>query len=169
MAETFIININLPKEEKYKILLEQVNYLFDPNDLIITSLSNFTAILKQSFDSFSWVGFYFLKNNYLYLGPFQGKIACTSIPVGKGVCGTSIKLKQTVVVPDVNQFPGHIACDSESRSEIVIPVIKNDALLGVLDIDSTLYNNFDETDKLYLENICNKFLNQVTLESFILS
>lgn len=168
MVETFSIDLSLSKEEKYKNIFGQIDYLFETEDMIITSLANFTAILKQSFDTFSWIGFYLLKNDFLYLGPFQGKIACTRIEIGKGVCGTSAKQKVAIIVPDVNQFPGHIACDSESKSEIVIPLLKNNTLLGVLDIDSTFYNNFDEIDKLNLEKICDKLLNKVSLESFIL-
>lgn len=168
MSENLIIDPSLSKKEKYQNILSQIDYLLDPDDLIITCLSNFTAILKQSFETFSWVGFYLIKNESLYLGPFQGKIACTRIEIGKGVCGTSAKQRDTIIVDDVNKFPGHIACDSDSKSEIVIPLLKNDMLLGVLDIDSIYFSNFDKTDKLYLEKICDKFLNKVSLESFIL-
>jgi GAF domain-containing protein len=169
MAESLFIDKSLPKEEKYKTVLDQINFLFDPDDHIITSLSNFTALLKQSFDTFSWVGFYLLKNNFLYLGPFQGKLACSRIEAGKGVCGTSVLLKKSIIVPDVNQFPGHIACDSDSKSEIVIPLDNGQQLFGVLDIDSTFYNNFDEIDKLYLEKLCNLFLQKLNFSNFILT
>lgn len=168
MAESLLIDKTLPKEEKYKLLVEQVNYLFDENDHVLSSLSNFTAVLKHLFDSFSWVGFYLLESDILHLGPFQGKLACTRINLGKGVCGTSAQMRESIIVPDVDKFPGHIACDSDSKSELVIPLIKDNFLFGVLDIDSTQYNNFDDMDKLYLEKICNLFLQKINLSSFVL-
>lgn len=141
------------KEETYQSLIKVVYSLVNDEDEWISLLSNFSALLKQSFDSFSWVGFYLLKNNRLILGPFQGKLACSFIEIGKGVCGTSAKDRKTLIVDDVNKFPGHIACDEDSKSEIVVPVFIDNELIGVLDIDSYNYSNFDETDKLYLEKL----------------
>ena len=115
-------------------------------------LANTCAALKEAF-GFFWVGFYFVENNKLILGPFQGSVACYSIRKGRGVCGTAWEKKQTLVVPDVDQFPGHIACSSLSRSEIVVPIIAGNEVKGVLDIDSDQLNTFDDTDKKYLEEV----------------
>lgn len=147
---------SLSKEEKYKSLLPQINSLIEDESNFIANISNITSVLKYSFDNFLWVGFYFLDNknqNALVLGPFQGRVACTRITIGKGVCGTSAERKETVIVEDVDKFPGHIVCDSLSKSEIVIPIFKNYEVIGVLDIDSNVLNNFDETDKKYLEEL----------------
>lgn len=141
-------------EEKYKLLFQQINGLLNSSEPLVTNFSNVSAALKQSFDKISWVGFYFLKNEILYLGPFQGKVACTRIKIGSGVCGTTVQTKVSQVVPDVHKFPGHIACDVESNSEIVIPILFNDKIYGVLDLDSTEFSAFDETDKIWLEKIC---------------
>jgi GAF domain-containing protein len=113
------------------------------------------AAIKQTFDKISWVGFYIFNGTELYLGPFQGKIACTRIALGRGVCGKSAVKKKSIIVPDVNKFADHIVCDESSRSEIVVPVLDNGNLFAVLDLDSTEYNSFGETDKHYLEEICN--------------
>jgi GAF domain-containing protein len=118
----------------------------------IANLANIAAVLHTTF-GFWWTGFYFVKNNELVLGPFQGPVACTRIGFGNGVCGTAWQQKQTIVVPDVHQFPGHIACSAASNSEIVVPVIVNNVVTMVLDIDSTDYACFDDTDKQYLEEI----------------
>ena len=145
-------------EEKYKLLIKQIKELLNRDDNLLTNLSNLTAALNQTFDKISWVGFYLYDKEKLYLGPFQGKVACTSIEIGKGVCGTAAANKETIIVPDVDKFPGHIVCDADSKSEIVVPIISNDGdLFGVLDLDSNQYNSFNETDKIYLEKIC-KFL-----------
>lgn len=162
MAEEFFIDKSLPDEKKYEELFPLLKNLLGRNDNFLSNLSNFTAALKQTFEKISWVGFYLFDGVNLYLGPFQGKIACTSIELGKGVCGTSALQQKTVIVPDVDKFPGHISCDSDSKSEIVIPIIKKgksdpsfkEILLGVLDLDSALYNSFTETDKKYLELLC---------------
>ncbi len=154
MGESLIINSNQSTEEKYKLLIKQLNNLLNKKDNFLSNLSNLTAALKQSFDKISWVGFYLFDGKRLYLGPFQGQVACTEIELGKGVCGTSAEKRESVIVPDVDKFPGHISCDTGSRSEIVIPVIKKGELFGVLDIDSYNYDSFDETDKKYLEEIC---------------
>lgn len=146
---------NLEKEEKYSLLYKQVQNLISKSNPIITNLSNIVAAIYHSFDTFSWVGFYLLKNDSLFLGPFQGKVACTIIKLGNGVCGTSAKTKKSIIVPDVNKFPGHIACDVESKSEVVIPLItKGNDLSGVLDIDSKAYSTFDNIDKAWLEKLC---------------
>lgn len=151
-----MLKVNLKtesKEETYESLIPLTQSLVSEEEEWISLLSNFTALLKQSFDSFSWVGFYLLKDGRLILGPFQGKVACSFIEIGKGVCGTSAKERKTIVVEDVDKFPGHIACDEGSRSEIVVPIFIDNKLIGVLDIDSYNYSNFDETDKLYLEKL----------------
>jgi GAF domain-containing protein len=157
MAEEIRIDKHLAEEEKYRLLISQVKSLLVREDNLISNLSNLTAVLKDTFEKVSWVGFYLFDGNKLYLGPFQGKVACTNIEIGKGVCGTSALKRETIIVPDVNKFPGHIFCDGNSKSEIVVPLIKNKKLLGVLDLDSHEYNSFKEVDKKYLEEIC-KFL-----------
>jgi len=141
------------KEEIYSELLPQIKSLIEDEPDLIANLANVTSALKQAFPSFSWVGFYLMKSGELVLGPFQGKLACTRIKIGSGVCGTSALRKETIIVPDVEKFPGHIYCDPDSKSEIVVPIIKNGEVLGVLDVDSYELNNFDEIDKLYLEKI----------------
>ncbi|MGA9295582.1 MAG: GAF domain-containing protein [Ignavibacteriaceae bacterium] len=155
MAETIVINNSLSAEEKYIGLSKQLRNLLNKNENLISNLANFTALLKQTFEKISWVGFYLFDGNELYLGPFQGKVACTIIQFGKGVCGTSAQKKETIIIPDVNQFSGHIFCDPDSKSEIVVPILKNDNLFGVLDLDSSSLNSFDETDKKYLEEFIN--------------
>ena len=153
MAESILIDKNLPPDNKYEELLKQVKSLLNKNDNLLSNLSNFTAALKQTFEKISWVGFYLYDNEKLYLGPFQGKVACTEIKIGSGVCGTAAKERKTVIVGDVDKFPGHIFCDADSKSEIVIPILKNGNLYGVLDLDSTEFNSFNETDKKYLEEM----------------
>jgi len=157
MTEEIRIDKYLAAEESYRLLVSQLKVLLSKEDNLISNLSNFTAAIKDTFEKVSWVGFYLFDKQKLYLGPFQGKVACTNIEIGKGVCGTSAEKRETIIVPDVDKFPGHIACDSNSKSEIVIPLIKDDRLLGVLDLDSHDYNSFGKTDKEYLEEIC-KFL-----------
>ena len=161
---TFELKISkgLSKEERYKLLLPQIDALIKDEINFIANISNITSVLRYSFDNFLWVGFYFTDNNNpgeLVLGPFQGRVACTRIKFGQGVCGTSAARKETIIVNDVNEFPGHIVCDSLSKSEIVVPVLKNDKVLGVLDIDSERYGNFDETDKKFLSKILENILN----------
>lgn len=155
MAEELIFSKNADKAKIYKEILPQIASLIQNETDLYANLANISAALKQSFDFF-WVGFYLVKNNELVLGPFQGPIACTRIAFGKGVCGTSWAQKQTITVPDVEQFPGHIACSSLSKSEIVIPKIeKNGDVSLVLDVDSDSLNSFDEVDKNFLEQIVN--------------
>ncbi len=141
------------KEEKYKTLFPQIEALISGEKDLVANLANITAALKQSF-GFLWVGFYLVKENELILGPFQGPIACTRIAFGKGVCGTAWKEKKTIVVDDVDKFPGHIACSSDSKSEIVVPVFKNGNVMMVLDMDSSELSSFDTTDEIYLDKIC---------------
>ncbi len=124
------------------------------NDYDITTLSNASALLNMYLIDINWVGFYLLKNNQLILGPFQGKVACTNIKIGRGVCGTCIQEEKTILVPNVHEFKGHIACDSASNSEICIPLYTNNKLYGLLDIDSPILNRFNEIDKINLEKIC---------------
>lgn len=141
------------KAEKYRELLPQLHALVDTEVNRIANLANIAAALKQTFNFF-WVGFYLIEEDELVLGPFQGPIACTRIRFGKGVCGTAWKEERTLIVPDVEQFPGHIACSSDSKSEIVVPVKRQGEVIGVLDIDSDALNSFDETDARFLEEIC---------------
>jgi GAF domain-containing protein len=155
LQEAIVIRSNLTDEEKYLELKKQLKSLISSKDHILSSLANCTAALKQTFEKTSWAGFYLLEGDCLYLGPFQGKVACTEIAIGKGVCGTAAEKKETIIVPDVNEFPGHIACDADSKSEIVIPIIKGDKVFGVLDLDSNSYGAFDLTDKKHLEDIVN--------------
>jgi L-methionine (R)-S-oxide reductase len=141
------------KAEKYLELIPQVKALLTYESDSIANLSNFVAALKQTFDFF-WVGFYLVKEDELVLAPFQGPIACTRIRKGKGVCGASWEQGKTILVPNVDEFPGHIACSSLSKSEIVIPLFKNNEVIGVLDVDSDQLNDFDEVDEKYLTELC---------------
>ena len=137
----------------YKSITSSIRELAGENLPAVTVLANISAILYSSFDKISWAGFYLYRENILYLGPFLGKPACTVIDVKNGVCGKAAREMKTVIVEDVNRFPGHIACDSDSRSEIVVPVISQGALLAVIDIDSHSYSSFGKTDRIYLEEI----------------
>lgn len=154
MAEN-LISVGESKEEKYRSLLPQIKLLIEGENDLIANTANICAALKQCFN-FLWVGFYFVRNNELVLGPFQGPIACTRIALGKGVCGTSWMKKETIIVADVDSFPGHIACSSLSKSEIVMPMFdKQNNVWAVLDIDSDSLNTFDKTDSYYLQEIIN--------------
>lgn len=135
-----------------ELLIKQIESMVDKNLPLVSNLSNVSAILNK-LDNINWCGFYLVKDNSLYLGPFQGDVACTIIPYGKGVCGTSFKLKETIIVDDVNKFAGHIACSSLSKSEIVTPIIKDDKVVAVIDIDSPIYNRFNQEDKIFLQKI----------------
>ncbi|TAH72747.1 MAG: GAF domain-containing protein [Anaerolineaceae bacterium] len=141
------------KQDSYKLIHAQLKSLLENETYVISNLGNASALLKLAIPDTNWVGFYLIQNNELLLGPFQGKPACIHIPIGKGVCGTAVSERKTQVVPDVHAFPGHIACDSESKSEIVIPIIVEDNIIGVLDIDSPVFNRFDEIDKEGLEEV----------------
>ena len=151
MAEDLTITQGT-KQEQYESLIPQIQGLLSGEPDLIANLANVTAALKEQF-GWLWVGFYLVKDNELVLGPFQGPVACTRIRKGRGVCGTSWAEKRTLVVEDVEKFPGHIACSSLSRSEIVVPMIKDDEVVGVLDVDSSYLSSFDETDKKFLEQI----------------
>ena len=140
------------KEDKYRSIIPQIKALINGESDLIANLANVSAALKEQFE-FLWIGFYLVKEAELVLGPFQGPVACTRIAFGKGVCGTSWKDKHALIVPDVDNFPGHIACSSASRSEIVLPVIRNEQVLAVLDVDSEQLNHFNETDQIYLQQI----------------
>ena len=153
MAEDLKIDTHLDKEEKYKQLIPQLSALLADEDDVIARQANFCAALKYGFDFF-WVGFYKVSGEELVLGPFQGPVACTRIAKGKGVCGTAWIEEKTLIVPDVDLFPGHIACSSLSRSEIVLPVFNSSGKVAlILDIDETEVNAFDEIDKKYLEQL----------------
>lgn len=152
MSHTLHITSASSKEETYKSLLPQIKGLLEGETDTIANFANVSAALKMTF-GFFWVGFYIVKKDELVLGPFQGTIACTRIKYGKGVCGTAWKEQRIVLVEDVNQFPGHIACDAASQSEIVIPLFRNDEVVAVLDIDSEHLNHFDDTDAHYLQQI----------------
>lgn len=139
------------KPELYKLLIEQLKALLEDEPYVIPNLSNASALLNGAMKDINWVGFYLINENELLLGPFQGKPACIHIPIGRGVCGSAVSRNITQLVPDVHAFPGHIACDSASRSEIVIPLRSGDKITGVLDIDSPIPDRFDEEDKKGLE------------------
>ena len=151
MAEDLLITKGT-KEQQYKSLLPQIKALLDGEPDLIANLANVVAALKEQFN-WLWVGFYLVKNDELVLGPFQGPVACTRIKKGKGVCGTSWAKAETFIVPDVENFPGHIACSSLSRSEIVIPLIRKGEVIGVFDADSIKLNEFDDVDQKSLQQI----------------
>ena len=140
------------KEEQYQALLPQIKGLLEGEPDLVANLANTAGALKEQF-GWLWVGFYLVKQDELVLGPFQGPVACTRIKKGRGVCGKSWEEKKTLIVADVDKFPGHIACSSLSRSEIVIPIFKNEEVIAILDADSNTLDHFDETDKKYLEEI----------------
>jgi L-methionine (R)-S-oxide reductase len=152
MAEDLTILTSAGKAEQYQSLIPQIEALLYGESDLVANLANVCAALKEQFKWF-WVGFYLVKNGELVLGPFQGPVACTRIGLGKGVCGAAWQQAKTLVVPDVDAFPGHIACSSLSRSEIVVPLFANGEVVGVLDVDSEELDQFDETDAMYLEQI----------------
>lgn len=149
MPEDLIVGCDLSKADKYCELWPQIKSLTSDEPDLVANLANLVAALKETFNFF-WVGFYIVKNNCLVLGPFQGPVACTRIQLGRGVCGMSWAENRTIVVPDVHTFPGHIACSSLSKSEIVVPVVANGQVVAVLDIDSVKVNEFDEVDEEYV-------------------
>ena len=142
----------MTKQDTYQSLLPQIEALTDGETDVIAKMANVAAALHQTF-GFWWTGFYRVVDDELVLGPFQGPVACMHIPFGRGVCGTAWQRQETIIVPNVHEFAGHIACSSESKSEIVVPVIREGQVIAVLDIDSAEYNTFDDTDKTYLEQI----------------
>lgn len=152
MAEELIISHSPNKQERYRTLLPQIDALVEGEADVIANLSNIAAALKQVMNFF-WVGFYLVKENQLVLGPFQGPIACTRIDFGKGVCGAAWKQGKTLLVPDVEKFPGHIACNSASKSEIVLPAFKNGVVALVLDVDSDAPDDFNVIDQEALEKL----------------
>jgi L-methionine (R)-S-oxide reductase len=152
MAESLTLDTTLTKAEQYQQLLPQIEALTTGEPDLTANLANTAAALRQAF-GFFWVGFYLVKGDELVLGPFQGPIACTLIRHGKGVCGASWARAETVLVPDVEAFPGHIACSSESKSEIVVPILKNGQVVAVLDVDSDQLNDFDTDDQAALEQL----------------
>jgi GAF domain-containing protein len=151
MAEDLAI-VSGTKAEQYEALIPQIEGLLTGETDLVANLANTVAALREQFGWF-WVGFYLVKNDELVLGPFQGPVACTRIRKGRGVCGSSWAEARTLIVPDVEKFPGHIACSSLSKSEIVVPVIRNGEVVAVLDVDSEQLDQFDETDRQYLEKI----------------
>jgi len=152
MSEQLIIS-GQTKQEKYVSLLPQIKALTESESSFIANLANTSAALKETF-GFFWVGFYLVEGEKLVLGPFQGPVACTRIAFGKGVCGAAWERNEAVLVPDVEQFPGHIACSSLSKSEVVIPLIQNNEVIGVMDVDSDQLNDFDEVDVKFLSELC---------------
>lgn len=152
MEPTFLLSPNMTKAERYEAFIPQWKAFIDGETDVISILANTSAALKEAF-GFFWIGFYIVKDGELHVGPFQGNVACYRIKKGKGVCGTAWKDATTQVVPDVELFPGHIACSSDSRSEIVVPIMVNGEVYGVLDIDSDELATFDDTDRIYLEKM----------------
>ena len=153
MSEDLITaNKQASRKEKYEVLLPQLHALVEGESDLIANVANIIAALKETLEVL-WIGIYFVKNNELVLGPFQGPVACTRIKFGKGVCGTAWKEKKTIIVPDVDQFPGHIACNSLSKSEIVLPGFRNEEVTFVIDLDSEQLNDFNDTDKNYLQQV----------------
>ena len=158
----------MSKQEEHKLLLAQVKAMVKDEADLIANMANVAALIQETFH-FWWTGFYRVIDNQLVLGPFQGPVACTRIGFGKGVCGTAWKEKRTILVEDVEQFPGHIACSSESRSEIVVPLIKEGEVIGVLDIDSEKLATFDESDRLWLEQIADVVVDKIPLRGMEVS
>jgi len=158
MAEDLTINRNISKAAQYELLLPQIKGLLTGETDFVANMANVCAALKEQFN-WLWIGFYLVKQDELVLGPFQGPVACTRIKKGKGVCGSAWEKATTLVVPDVDAFPGHIACSSASKSEIVLPLIYDNQVIGVLDVDSEFLNSFDEIDQTYLEKVIDVLLN----------
>lgn len=153
------------KTELYGQIAAAARALLGPERDPVANAANLAALLDHSLPDLNWLGFYFYKGGGLVVGPFQGKPACVRIPIGKGVCGTAAARRETIVVADVNDFPGHIACDAASRSEIVVPLVKGEMLIGVIDADSPLPGRFDETDRRGLEDLARLFVQSIDVES----
>lgn len=158
--------LNKDKSELYALLQTQLSSLLEDEPHVISGLSNTAALLYNTLENVNWLGFYLVRGKELLLGPFQGNVACVHIAFGRGVCGTAYKQKETILVADVHQFPGHIACDSASLSEIVIPIFHNSKVIGVLDVDSPVLNRFDHQDKEGLESIVKILENSLDLSNF---
>jgi GAF domain-containing protein len=161
MSFELVTDPGLSKAERYELLIPQINLLTEGESNLIANLANITSAIKHSFEEIIWAGFYLRDNkeeDELVLGPFQGRVACIRMPYGKGVCGTAALEKKTIIVDNVDDFPGHIVCDSRSKSEIVVPVIKGGKTVAVLDIDSDRHSNFDQIDRKYLELIIENIL-----------
>lgn len=154
------------KKELYDLMAKQLSALVEGCSPI-SAMANAAALLWEALNEINWAGFYLLKGDTLYLGPFQGKTACTVIPVGRGVCGTAAAERKIQLVKDVHQFPGHIACDSASNSEIVLPLIKNGELIGVMDIDSPIFSRFDQIDAEGLHGLCNILTENIDWSSLL--
>ena len=152
MAEILIINPKHSKDEKYEAIYPQIQALILPEPNLVANLANISAVLKEAF-GFFWVGFYFVENEELVLGPFQGPVACSRFPISQGVCGAAVTQKKTIIVPDVDKFPGHISCSVFSRSEIVVPLLLGEKVVLVLDVDSEVIDDFDQSDQNGLERI----------------
>lgn len=152
------------KREKLKEINQKLKTLIYDEEYWLANMANASALLFNQLEDINWAGFYILKNNQLILGPFQGKPACVRIEIGKGVCGTAVKNRKTYVVENVQQFPGHIACDEESQSEIVVPIFKDDKILGVLDIDSPVKGRFDKIDQEYMEKFVKIFVDNSKID-----
>ena len=152
----------MQKKQEYETVLLAAKGLVEDRQLPISLYANLSALLKQTLSDVSWVGFYLFNGTALYLGPFQGKVACVDITLDRGVCGLAARTKKTVIVPDVHKFPGHIACDEGSNSEIVIPLMKKNQLIGVLDIDSYTFARFDKVDQTYLEKFVQSIVKYLT-------
>lgn len=169
MHEISQIDTSISKSESYAFLKKQAESLFEGENDALANTANFSSLLFNTLPDINWVGFYFLKEtaHELILGPFQGKVACVRIPLGRGVCGTSAFKKETIVVENVHEFPGHIACDSASNSEIVIPLLKDGKLLGVLDVDSPVLKRFDSEDHAGLEMLVSVLLKATSFKSLV--
>ncbi len=155
MSSSLAVDLSLPKEEKYKVLQPQMKALFEGETNLIANMANCAAVLKEAF-GFLWCGFYLVEGDELVLGPFQGPVACTRLYKGKGVCAAAWERNETVLVPDVEAFPGHVACSSDSKSEIVLPLRNTKGeVIAVLDVDSDVLNDFDQIDQQGLESILN--------------
>jgi GAF domain-containing protein len=162
----FEVDSLLSEIDLFEIFIEQVDSLLDGKNPILTNLSNLTALIKQTYSKISWVGFYLRKGENLYLATFQGKVACEVIKIGNGVCGISAERKEAILVENVHTFSGHIACESETNSELVIPIIVNQVVIGVLDLDSYQLAAFTEFDKKYFSRIIEILKKKVSLEAF---